>query len=140
MEPTEKRFLLVLAAVAVGFNVVTLSPLVPWQSWTVWNPPQPVAEYAIHVENYTFRMPAGGISVPVAQPVRFVATSGDVTYGFGVFRKDGGMVFQMQVIPGYRNSVVWIFDAPGSYDVRSTEYSGPLHPTMFLADAIRVVG
>lgn len=140
MERAEKRWLLVLAAVAVAFNVITLSPLVPWQSWMVWNPPEPVAEYHIHAVNYTFQFPSGGIFAPRGQPVRFVATSGDVTYGFGVFRKDGGMLFQMQVIPGYANSIVWVFDAAGSYDVRSTEYSGPLHPSMFVPDAIQVVG
>jgi cytochrome c oxidase subunit 2 len=49
------------------------------------------------------------------------------------------MVFQMQVIPGYENRLVWKFDAPGTYDVRSTEYSGPRHSEMFLKDAIRVI-
>ncbi len=139
MERVERRWLLILVAVAVAFNVITLSPLVPWQRWMVWSSPQPVAEFEIHVDHYIFTLPPGGITAPVGEPVRFVATSGDVTYGFGVFRKDGGMVFQMQVIPGYRNSIVWVFDATGRYDVRSTEYSGPLHPTMFLADAIQVV-
>ncbi len=139
MERAEKRWLLVLVAVAVAFNVITLSPLVPWQRWMVWSSPEPVQEFRISVDNYTFHLPAGGIHAPVNVPVRFVATSSDVTYGFGVFRKDGGMVFQMQIIPGYENSIVWIFDSAGLYDVRSTEYSGPLHPTMFVADAIEVV-
>ncbi len=139
MEKVEKRWLLILVGVAVAFNVITLSPLVPWQQWMVWSPPQPVAEYRISVANYTFDLPDGGMQVPLNQPVRFIATSGDVTYGFGVFRKDGGMVFQMQVIPGYENAIIWVFDTAGSYDVRSTEYSGPLHPQMFVADAIQVV-
>ena len=65
-------------------------------------------------------------------------TSADVTYGFGVFRQDGTMVFQMQVLPGHENRIVWKFDTPGSYDVRSTEYSGPRHSEMFYQDAIRV--
>jgi cytochrome c oxidase subunit 2 len=62
-----------------------------------------------------------------------------VTYGFGVFRPDGTMVFQMQVIPGHENSILWKFDSPGPYDVRSTEYSGPRHPEMFVANAIQVI-
>ncbi len=139
MQRAEKRWLLILATVAVAFNVITLSPLVPWQRWMVWSSPEPVQEFHISVSNYTFTFPPGGIHAPVGQPVRFVATSHDVTYGFGVFRKDGGMVFQMQVIPGYENSIVWVFDATGRYDVRSTEYSGPLAPTMFVPDAIEVV-
>ncbi len=79
------------------------------------------------------------LSVKAGEFVEFVATSRDVTYGFGVFRKDGKMVFQMQVVPGYENRIVWRFDEPGTYDIRSTEYSGPRHPEMFVADAIHVV-
>ncbi len=139
MERAEKRWLVVLVAVAIAFNVITLSPLVPWQRWMVWSSPEPVAEFRITVSNYTFHLPPGGMQVPRNEPVRFVATSTDVTYGFGVFRKDGGMLFQMQVVPGYSNSITWIFDTAGSYDVRSTEYSGPLAPTMFVPDAIQVV-
>ena len=70
--------------------------------------------------------------------VEFVAVSADVTYGFGVFRPDGTLVFQMQVLPGRENRILWKFDEAGSYDVRSTEYSGPRHSDMHYADAIRV--
>ncbi|GEM_PF-3640347 len=78
--------------------------------------------------DYEIRLPSQGIRVKAGEFVEFVATSRDVTYGFGVFRKDGRMVFQMQVVPGYENRIVWKFDKPGLYDVRSTEYSGPRHP------------
>ena len=70
--------------------------------------------------------------------VQFSAISKDVTYGFGVFRKDNSMVFQMQVLPGKKNVITWKFDEPGMYDVRSTEYSGPGHSDMFVPDAILV--
>ena len=60
----------------------------------------------------------------------FHASSGDVTYGFGVFRQDNSMVFQMQVVPGQDNHIIWKFDDTGWYDVRSTEYSGPSHSDM----------
>jgi heme/copper-type cytochrome/quinol oxidase subunit 2 len=49
------------------------------------------------------------------------------------------MLFQIQVLPGYSNEIIWIFDETGSYTIRSTEYSGPQHPNMVLFDAIRVV-
>jgi len=67
-----------------------------------------------------------------------VATSRDVTYGFGVFRPDSSLVLQMQVIPGHENRIRWKFDTAGAYDVRSTEYSGPRHSEMFVPGAIRV--
>ena len=95
----------------------------------------------IQVENHHFIMPEQPIIVPLGQLVEFVIISHDVTYGFGVFRKDGTMVFQMQVVPEpYKNTLMWVFDQPGFYDVRSTEYSGPQSPFMFVANAIEVEG
>ena len=139
MDPRERRWLVVLIAVFVVFNAVTLSPLVPWQRWLLWSRPTPARQIDIGFANYTITLPPEGIEVKVGEPVQFAATSQDVTYGFGVFRADGTMVFQMQVIPGYRNTLVWEFDSPGRYDVRSTEYSGPGHPGMFLKQAINVI-
>ena len=79
------------------------------------------------------------LEVKAGEFVKFVATSGDVTYGFGVFRPDGTMVFQMQVIPGHKNDVIWQFHKPGLYTIRSTEYSGPAGIAMVLPDVIEVV-
>lgn len=138
MERREKLWLGLLVLVALVFNAVTLSPLVPWQKWLVWSPPTPDRQVPVEMENYEIRLPRQGIEIKVNQFVEFQATSKDVTYGFGVFRPDGTMVFQMQVVPGYINKIVWKFDKPGTYDVRSTEYSGPRHPEMFIKDAIWV--
>lgn len=138
MDRRERRWLYVLIAVFLVFNVVTLSPLVPWQKWLLWSHPTPDQRVSIEMEGYEIRLPAEGIEVKVDEYVEFTVTSEDVTYGFGVFRPGGTMVFQMQVIPGYENRILWKFDAPGTYDVRSTEYSGPRHPEMFIEDAIRV--
>ena len=139
MDARERRWLYVLIGVFVVFNAVTLSPLIPWQRWLLWSRPTPTQHVDIEFEDYEIRLPSGGIEVRAGEPVEFSATSADVTYGFGVFRPDGSMVFQMQVIPGYQNTLIWEFDAPGFYDVRSTEYSGPGHPGMFVERAIRVV-
>lgn len=138
MEKKERIWLGVLITIFLVFNIITLSPLVPWQSWMLWSRPTPQEQFAIEFEGYEIRLPAEGIEVEVGEPVEFVATSLDVTYGFGVFRTDGTMVFQMQVVPGHENRILWRFDSPGTYDVRSTEYSGPRHPEMFIEDAIQV--
>ncbi len=138
MDKEERIWFGVLILVALVFNAVTLSPLVPWQKWLLWSRPTPDRQITIEAENYRFHLPPQGIEVKAGEFVEFVATSRDVTYGFGVFRPDGTMVFQMQVVPGYKNSILWKFDTPGTYDVRSTEYSGPRHPEMFIEDAIRV--
>jgi cytochrome c oxidase subunit 2 len=139
MEVRERRWLFVLIGVFLVFNALTLSPLVPWQKWLLWSKPTPSKTFVIKVADYRFSLPPEGIEAKVGEYVEFAATSGDVTYGFGVFRKDGTMVFQMQVLPGMTNHIVWQFDRAGSYDVRSTEYSGPRHSEMFVPDAIHVI-
>ncbi len=138
MEKTERLWFGVLILVAVTFNAITLSPLVPWQSWMLWSQPAPDQRVRIEAANYQFNLPSQGIQVSANKYVEFAATSKDVTYGFGVFRQDGTMVFQMQVVPGHTNTLLWKFDAPGTYDVRSTEYSGPKHSDMLVKNAIRV--
>ena len=139
MERQEKRYLYALIIVAVVINAVTISPIIPWQGWLFWSKPEPTRTFNIAICNYKFSLPPGGISIKVGQPVKFAVTSCDVTYGFGVFHKNGRMIFQIQVLPSYSNEIVWIFDEAGSYTIRSTEYSGPEHPFMVLPDAITVV-
>jgi cytochrome c oxidase subunit 2 len=138
MDRRERNWLFVLIGVFLVFNVVTLSPLVPWQKWLLWDKATP--DRTIHIEfgDYEIRLPAEGIKVQVGEYVEFIATSTDVTYGLGVFREDGTLVFQEQVPPGRENRIVWKFDEAGLYDVRSTEYSGPRHSEMYVPDAIRV--
>jgi cytochrome c oxidase subunit 2 len=138
MDPRERNWLVFLVGVFLVFNIVTLSPLVPWQEWLFWSSPEPKQRFFLEYEDYHMRLPPEGIEVKVGEYVEFVAVSADVTYGFGVFRPDSTIVFQMQVLPGRENSIVWKFDTPGTYDVRSTEYSGPRHSEMYYADAIRV--
>ncbi len=138
MDRDERIWLGVLVVVFLIFNIVTLSTLVPWQEWLLWTDHELDQQISIGIEDYEFQFPPDGIEVQVGEYVEFIATSEDVTYGFGVFRTDGTMVFQMQVVPGYDNKIVWKFDDPGAYDVRSTEYSGPRHSEMFVEDAIPV--
>lgn len=146
-EPTERtigidwrelRFLVLLIGAVVVWHAVTLSNIVPWQSWYLWERPEPAKTVHIGVADYKFKLPEKPVRVPKGKFVEFVLTSEDVTYGFGVFRKDGTLVFQIQVLPGYKNKIVWNFTEPGFYDVRSTEYSGPRHPEMLVPDAILV--
>jgi len=141
METKERNWLYFLIAIVLIGNLVTLSPLIPSANYGFWTQSAPVMTVTIQVEDYHFIMPEQPIVIPLGQVVEFVVISHDVTYGFGVFRKDGTMVFQMQVVPEpYRNTLKWVFDQPGFYDVRSTEYSGPQNPFMFVANAIEVEG
>ena len=140
MERSERLWLGFLALVFLTFNAVTLSPIVPWQARMVWNRPAPDIQVRAEFADYRVSLSPEATAIRVGDYVEFVATSADVTYGFGVFRQDGRMVLQMQVLPGHQNRIMWRFDEPGVFDVRSTEYSGPRHPETFLDDAIVVTG
>jgi cytochrome c oxidase subunit 2 len=138
MDSRERNWLFLLVGVFVVFNIITLSPLIPWQKWLLWSSPEPDQSFYLEYADYQIRMPPEGMEVKAGEYVEFVAESKDVTYGFGVFRQDGTMVFQMQVPPGREASILWKFAEPGLYDVRSTEYSGPRHSEMYYPDAISV--
>ncbi len=141
MDRRERQWLYFLIAVALLGNLATLSPLVPAAKNALWAQEQPVKQVVIEVRDYKFILPEKPITIPAGVPVEFIVISDDLTYGFGVFRKDGTMVFQMQVVPKpYENRITWVFEEPGHYDIRSTEYSGPKHPYMYIPDAIAVVG
>jgi heme/copper-type cytochrome/quinol oxidase subunit 2 len=141
MEKKERSWLYFLLAIVLIGNLVTLSPLVPSANFGLWTQATPVKTIVITVDSYHFDLPAKPIVVPAGKVVEFKVISHDVTYGFGVFRKDGTMVFQMQVVPEpYNNTLKWVFDQPGMYDVRSTEYSGPQNPFMYVPNAIEVEG
>jgi cytochrome c oxidase subunit 2 len=45
----------------------------------------------------------------------------------------------MQVIPGHRNDLLWKFEKPGVYTIRSTEYSGPKGVDMIIRNSFEVI-
>ena len=99
---------------------------------------QPDTVFNIHIASHTFQLPAEKLEVTCDQKVLFNVTSSDLTYGFGVFGEDHSMVFQMQVIPGHTNDILWQFANPGKYTIRSTEYSGPAGVNMTLPGIVVV--
>jgi cytochrome c oxidase subunit 2 len=99
---------------------------------------EPDKTFKITVEDHEFKLPENKLIIDCNDLVLFDVTSNDLTYGFGLFRKDNSMVFQMQVVPGHRNDVLWQFTKPGLYTIRSTEYSGPKGAMMIVKDAVLV--
>ncbi|HOT44525.1 MAG TPA: cytochrome C oxidase subunit II [Spirochaetota bacterium] len=95
--------------------------------------------FSINIANQKFILPAEKMVIKKGETVRFNVTSDDLTYGFGLFRTDNSMVFQMQVLPGYVNDILWRFDKAGAYTIRSTEYSGPKGIGMIEKNAVEVV-
>ncbi len=130
----------------VGFLVVTGVSLhiithetIPWKPMDL-NRSSIRADrtFNIDIADHKFILPAEKMSIRKNEIVRFNVTSKDLTYGFGIFREDNSMMFQMQVIPGYVNDILWRFDRPGVYTIRSTEYSGPKGIGMIVKDAVEV--
>lgn len=127
-----------LVAVSITFHVLTAWQ-VPWVEWELNRARlTPNRDIAVTVKDHQFRLPGDGISITQGELVRFRVRSEDLTYGFGVFRDNGLMEFQMQVVPGHDNDIIWAFSEPGLYSIRSTEYAGPQTWTMHAKHAIEV--
>jgi cytochrome c oxidase subunit 2 len=132
-------FVAFLAVLGVSLHIITYNTI-PWTKVDLDRGAYtPDKTFAITVENHRFQLPPDGIRIRTGDLVLFDVKSNDLTYGFGLFRKDNSMLFQMQVVPGHRNDVLWRFEKPGVYTIRSTEYSGPKGVEMIVADAVEVV-
>lgn len=132
-------FVAFLTVLGVSLHLITLKTI-PWVEPDLDRASVQVDRvFEIRVANHEFKLPAARLVVRVGEKVRFEVTSDDLTYGFGVFRPDHTMVFQMQVVPGHMNDVIWQFYKPGLYSIRSTEYSGPKGVHMIVENAIEVV-
>lgn len=129
-------FLIVLG---VSIHIVTYHTI-PWASMDL-NRKEIKADktFNITVANHVFHLPSEKLIIKVHDKVLFNVTSNDLTYGFGLFRNDNTMIMQMQVVPGHINDILWQFDIPGLYTIRSTEYSGPSGAQMILKNVVEVV-
>ncbi|MBC8320761.1 MAG: cytochrome C oxidase subunit II [Bacteroidetes bacterium] len=127
-----------LTILGVSLHIVTYNTI-PWTAIDL-NRDNIQADkvFNITVENHEFTLPSDKLHIKVGEKVLFDVTSNDLTYGFGLFRQDNSMLFQMQVVPGHRNDIMWEFLFPGIYTIRSTEYSGPKGAQMILNDVVEV--
>lgn len=130
---------LFLTVLGVTLHIAT-SKTIPWVSMDLNRSAiQPDNVFYITVEKHQFQLPAEKLEIKVGDIIVFDVDSKDLTYGFGIFRQNNTMVCQMQVVPGHKNDLMWQFDEPGVYTIRSTEYSGPKGHQMILHDVITVV-
>ena len=129
--------LLIIAGISL--HIITYNTI-PWASMDL-NRSEIKADkvFDITVANHKFNLPAPKLIIKVGEKAMFNVTSSDLTYGFGLFRKDNSMLFQMQVVPGHNNDILWQFNKPGVYSIRSTEYSGPKGAQMIIENAVEVI-
>ena len=129
-----------LTVLGVSLHIITYSTI-PWTPVDLHRGDyKPDKTFEILVEDHKFILPEKKLVIDCNDLVLFDVTSNDLTYGFGLFRSDNSMLFQMQVVPGHRNDILWQFNQPGVYTIRSTEYSGPKGVFMIEKDAVEVVG
>ena len=128
----------ILVVLGVSLHLAT-NMTIPWVSMDLnRHNITPDKVFDISMENHEFTLPEEKMVLKVGEIVVFDVVSHDLTYGFGVFRENGSMVTQMQVVPGHRNDLMWKFLNPGIYTIRSTEYSGPKGHQMIMKDALEV--
>jgi cytochrome c oxidase subunit II len=128
-----------LTILGVSLHIVTYNTI-PWAPMDLNRADiKPDKVFEISVKDHEFILPSEKLIINCHDKVLFNVTSNDLTYGFGLFRQDNSMVTQMQVLPGHRNDLLWQFDKPCIYSIRSTEYSGPKGVFMIVKDAIEVV-
>ncbi|WP_457608272.1 hypothetical protein [Nitratifractor sp.] len=114
-----------LVAGGVGHHIFTYNTI-PWVAEDIMRDEIKADRiYHIEVSQHQWKLPKEPMRIKEGQKVRFDVSSDDLTYGFGLLRKDGSLVMQMQVIPLYKNDLLWTFHECGTFDLVSTEYSGP---------------
>lgn len=96
--------------------------------------------FDITVADHQFTLPSPVLEAKCGEITEFNVTTKDLTYGFGIFRPDNSMIFQMQVVPGHDNIMKWEFTENGTFTIRSTEYSGPAGAQMIVPDSVHVTG
>lgn len=132
-------FVTFLAVLGVSLHIIT-TKTIPWVEGDLHRSRFEADQvFKITVENHEFKLPLEKLIIKTGEQVLFDVTSNDLTYGFGLFRQDNSMLFQMQVVPGHKNHILWEFNKPGLYTIRSTEYSGPKGISMILKDAVSVI-
>ena len=67
------------------------------------------------------------MQIPAGSIVLFNTSSIDVNHGFGLYASNGHLLDQVQVMPGYYNSIIYQFSTPGTYYVRCMEFCGYGH-------------
>jgi len=146
-------YIAILVAGGVGHHIFTYNAI-PWVSQDITRHDiTPDATYTFEIEKHKWIGLPKKITVQCGQTIKFDIKSRDLVYGFGLFRKDGTLVTQMQVNPGTdvngildSNDMLWTFNHNGVFDMTSTEYSGPAQYShdgkdlMLVKNFVEVVG
>ncbi len=133
----EKHWVIGIVIIFIAFSVSTLGYL-PYPYAHTDIKPTMIVDVQAQQFNWcmskapTFGTPCvNNYPIPVGNTVLFNVTSIDVTHGFGVYDSTGAIIFQVQVMPGFYNDIMYKFTNPGTYYVRCLEFCGYGHYGMF---------
>ena len=131
-------FVAFLVVLGVSLHIVT-HETIPWKPMDL-NRSEYKADktFDVSIRDHKFIFPTDTLFIDKGDLVLFNVTSDDLTYGFGLFRQDNSMLFQMQVLPGHVNDILWRFEKPEILSIRSTEYSGWKGYNMYNKDVVIV--
>jgi len=131
-------FVAFLVVLGVSLHIVT-HETIPWKPMDLNRSSYKADKtFEISIRDHEFIFPADTLFIDKGDLVLFNVTSDDLTYGFGLFRQDNSMLFQMQVLPGHVNDILWKFEKPEILSIRSTEYSGWKGYNMYKKDVVIV--
>lgn len=127
-----------LVVLGVSLHLVT-AETIPWKPVDLNREDYKADKvFEISIKDHQFILPSDTLVINSGDLVQFKVSSDDLTYGFGLFKQNNSMLFQMQVVPGHMNDILWKFDKPEVLTIRSTEYSGWKSDKMVLKDVVVV--
>lgn len=127
-----------LVVLGVSLHLVT-AETIPWKPVDLNREDYKADKvFEISIKDHQFILPSDTLVINSGDLVQFKVLSDDLTYGFGLFKQDNSMLFQMQVVPGHMNDILWKFNKPEILTIRSTEYSGWKSDKMVLKDVVVV--
>ena len=127
-----------LVVLGVSLHIVT-HETIPWKPVDLNRQDYKADKtFEIGIRDHQFILPADTLRIKQNELAHFKVTYEDLPNGFGLFRQDHSMVFQMQVVPGHMNDILWKFDKPEVLSIRSTEYSGWKGYNMLVKDVVVV--
>ncbi len=133
-------YIALLVFVGVTIHILTFNTI-PWVANDLKRHEiKPDQTFHIEMADHKFILPEKKLEIQCGKTVLFDVDSKDLTYGFGLVRKDESLVFQIQVVPGSSNTLLWQFYKNGIYSIKSTEYSGPQGAFMKVEGAVEVTG
>lgn len=106
-------------------SLLTLVSLRPWPSLR-----PTAAAQVVNITGGQWWWETDTPTIEAGKEIEFRVQTEDVTHGMGVYDPQMRLLFQVQVMPGYTNSVVHRFDQLGTYKILCMEYCGVAHHEM----------